>query len=87
MKKKPELSDWLRSEYKRTDFGKLVRGKYADQVRNSTNVVVLDPQVAKVFPNDEAVNSALRGLMELAQSTVRRKSPQTGRRGRRVRTR
>lgn len=54
-----ELNDWGRAEYKRSDLGVLVRGKYAKRVRESTNVVVLDPQVAKAFPNDEAVNTAV----------------------------
>jgi len=65
-----ELKDWLRPSYKRSDFKELVRGKYAERLRTSTNVVVLDPQVAKVFPNDEAVNNALRGLIELARSSA-----------------
>jgi hypothetical protein len=76
-KRKSELRDWLRPEYKRSDFGEFVRGKYADQIRASTNVVVLDPQVAKVFPNDEAVNAALRGLMEVARSSARLTSRST----------
>ena len=38
-----ELNDWGRPEYKRSDFGKLVRGKYAKRIQESTNVVVLDP--------------------------------------------
>ncbi len=39
MKKvKSELNDWLRPEYKRSDFGTLARGKYARRVRASTNV-------------------------------------------------
>jgi hypothetical protein len=67
---KSELNDWLRPEYKRSDFGELVRGKYASRIRTSTNVIVLDPQVAKAFPNDEAVNDALRGLMKLARSSA-----------------
>lgn len=68
---KSELNDWLRPEYKRSDFGELVRGKYASRIRTSTNVIVLDPQVAKAFPNDEAVNDALRGLVKLARSSAR----------------
>ena len=68
---KSELNDWLRTEYKRTDLGQLVRGKYAKRVRESTNVVVLDPQVAKAFPNDEAVNSALRGLIQSTRSNIK----------------
>lgn len=76
-KSKSELHDWLRPEYTRADFGAFVRGKYADRVRASTNVVVLDPQVAKAFPNDEAVNAALRGLMKLARSSARLRSRST----------
>lgn len=69
-KNKSELKDWLRPQYKRSDFGKFVRGKYSHKVRTSTNVVVLDPQVAKIFPNDEAVNNALLGLIGLARSST-----------------
>ena len=72
--KKSELDDWGRPEYKRADLGELVRGKYAKRIRESTNVVVLDPQVAKVFPNDEAVNDALRELIELPTSSTRSRS-------------
>jgi hypothetical protein len=53
----------LRPGYKRSDFGTLVRGKYAQRVAEATNVVVLEPQVARAFPNDYAVNKALRGLL------------------------
>ena len=65
--KNSELNDWGKANYKRADLGELVRGKYAKRIREATNVVVLDPQVAKAFPNDEVVNKALRELM--AQST------------------
>jgi hypothetical protein len=68
--KDSELDDWGKAEYKRSDLGELVRGKYAKRIRESTNVVVLDPQVAKVFPNDKAVNSALRGLIRSTRSDV-----------------
>ena len=66
--KESELNDWGRPEYKRGDLGAPVRGKYANRIRESTNVIVLDPRVAKVFPNDEAVNSALRGLIRSTRS-------------------
>ena len=56
-------NDELRAEYKRSDFGTLVRGKYAAKVAASSNIVVLDPQVARAFPNDRAVNKALRSLL------------------------
>ena len=64
-------TDELRPEYKRSDFGTLVRGKYAQRVIEATNVVVLDPQVAKAFPNDRAVNRALRGLIRDRKSSAR----------------
>jgi hypothetical protein len=64
----------LRPEYKRSDFtGPLVRGKYAKRLRESSNIVVLKPEVAEVFPNEESVNSALLSLMKLAKKTTRLK--------------
>ncbi len=62
---KPPLNE-LRSEYKRSDFAKLVRGKYVEQLQGNSNVVVLDPDVADLFPNASAVNAALRSLAEIA---------------------
>ena len=61
----------LRPEYKRSDFGKMVRGKYAARIATATNVVVLDPEVAEAFPNDAAVNEALRSLINLAKASTR----------------
>lgn len=78
-KAKCTATDELRSEYRRSDFGHLVRGKYAARVAAETNVVVLEPEVAEVFPNDEAVNEALRGLIDLAATTARLTSRSTGR--------
>ena len=46
------------------DFSKGVIGKYAKQYAEGTNIVVLDPDVAKVFPDSAAVNHALRQLIE-----------------------
>lgn len=67
--KKPEKSeDELRPEYSREDFGKMTRGKYARQVKAASNVVVLQPEVAKAFPNADAVNQALLGLLEIAKT-------------------
>jgi hypothetical protein len=64
-------SDELRPEYRRSDFGSMIRGKYADRASESTNVVVLEPQVARAFPNDRAVNDALRGLMRSKKAAAR----------------
>jgi hypothetical protein len=57
----------LRPEYKRSDFKGLVRGKYVERLQASSNVVVLDPEVAELFPNAAAVNAALRLLAEIAK--------------------
>ena len=72
-------TDELRSEYRRSDFGRLVRGKYAARVAAETDVVVLEPELAEVFPNDAAVHEALWGLMDLAAATARRTSRSTRR--------
>jgi len=73
MKKAQREADELRPEYKRSDFGKMVRGKYAERIKQATNVVVLDPDVAAAFPNDKIVNDTLRRLLELAKSSTHSK--------------
>lgn len=70
MKKADTELDELRPEYHREDFGNMVRGKYAARAKESSNVVVLDPDIAEAFPNALAVNQALRGLLELAKTSV-----------------
>ena len=78
MKKAKKLAaDELRSGYKRSDFGVLVRGKYIERLQKSSNVVVLDPEVANLFPNAASVNAALRALAEIAKraGSMRRRSP------------
>ena len=70
-KAKLEANDWLRAEYKRGDLGQIVRGKYARRMALESNIVVLDPVVSKAFPNEAAVNAALRGLLELAKASTR----------------
>lgn len=49
------------------DFSGGVHGKYAGRFAKSCNVVVLDPDVAQVFPDSESVNQALRALAEIIQ--------------------
>jgi hypothetical protein len=66
--------DELRPEYKRSDFGALVRGKYVERLRTSSNVVVIDPDVADLFPNAVSVNAALRSLAEIAKRAGSRRS-------------
>ena len=61
MKRLPKDPDLL-EEY---DFSKGVQGKYANRFREGTNVVLLDPDIAAAFPSDEAVNTAMRLVMQL----------------------
>ena len=68
MKKVREKNGEVLQEY---DFAKGVHGKYAWRYARGTNVVVLEPDVAKLFPNAEAVNSSLRSLAKIIR---RRKS-------------
>jgi hypothetical protein len=74
-----KIEDDLRPEYKRSDFGKLVRGKYAARISKETNIILLEPEVAKAFPNDQAVNEALRFLINIAQKSAGSKKPSTKR--------
>jgi hypothetical protein len=48
------------------DFSKGIKGKYAKQFRAGTNIIVLAPDVAKVFPDSEAVNETLRAVAKIA---------------------
>jgi len=61
MKKMQKDPDML-EEY---DFSKGVKGKYARRYAQGTNVVVIEPDVAKYFPDHDAVNDALRSLTEI----------------------
>jgi len=62
MKKAREEKDEMLREY---DFWQGVRGKYAQRYARGSNVVVLEPDVAKVFPNADVVNSSLRSLAKI----------------------
>jgi hypothetical protein len=65
------MDDELRPEY---DLSQLlkdgVRGKYAERYRTGTNLVLLDPDVAQAFPDEEAVNEALRLVMQIAKLPI-----------------
>jgi len=71
--------DTLRAEYRREDLGTGVRGKYAEQFKESSNLVLLAPDVAEAFPTPRAVNDALRALIDVAQRSAHpRRSRKTG---------
>jgi hypothetical protein len=62
--KVPQLSTELRPEYS-FDYSKAVRGKYFRRLlKEGSNVVVLEPDIAKAFPNSAAVNDALRSVLK-----------------------
>jgi hypothetical protein len=63
-----EKDDDLEPEYDLRELLKgSVRGKYAERFRQGTNLVLLDPEVAKAFPDPQAVNDALRLVIQLSQ--------------------
>ncbi|MGO4885868.1 MAG: hypothetical protein ACLP59_34360 [Bryobacteraceae bacterium] len=60
----------MRAEY---DFSGGVRGKYVDRYRRGINVVLIDPELAEVFPDSKSVNDALRALAAIATRAESRK--------------
>jgi hypothetical protein len=70
-RKIPVSSDELRPEYN-FDYSKAIRGKYYRRLlKEGTNVVVLEPDVAKAFRDSAALNDALRALLAVARSSRR----------------
>ncbi len=66
-----ETDDELRPEYDLKNLLKDgVRGKYVERYQSGTNLVLLSPDVARAFPSDEAVNEALRLVMQMAKLPI-----------------
>ena len=63
-KANPETEDDLRPEYDFSQMKGAVRGKYVERYREGSNLVLLDPDIAAVFPDAKAVNNALRSLIQ-----------------------
>ena len=63
-------NDDIEKEYDVKSLGKGVRGKYFEQYQKGTNVVVIDPDLSKAFPNAKAVNDALRKVLENQKKTA-----------------
>jgi hypothetical protein len=79
-KKVPRTNeDELRREYDLSKLGPGVRGKYLERARAGSNLVLIEPELAERFPTQDAVNAALRKLVEVAEATAGRGS--SGRRG------
>lgn len=68
----PNNNDEMRPEY---DFSHGVRGKHYAGYRAGTNVVFLDPDVARAFADSASVNQALRLLLQLARTNVPLENP------------
>lgn len=68
----PEANDDMLPEY---DFSNGVRGKHHEAYKAGTNVILLEPDVAKVFPDSAAVNRVLRLLLTLAKDNVSTNKP------------
>jgi len=78
MPSKTKRSDDMKPYY---DFSRGIRGKYAAGCAEGTNVVVLAPDVAEVFPDSAAVNEALRTIVRLSGKTARKKTTSKKRAG------
>lgn len=71
MKDKKRNNDELKSEYN-FDYTKAVRGKYYKRLlKEGANIVMLEPDVAKVFNDSASVNDTLRSLLNLTEKTRR----------------
>jgi hypothetical protein len=70
MKKGARRDNEMRAHY---DFSGGIRGKYARRYAEGTNVVVLDPDVAREFPNADVVNETLRAVAQIVQIKQRRR--------------
>jgi len=69
----------MRAEYRRDDLGKGVRGKHFTDFKKGSNLVLLTPELSKIFPTNEAVNAALSALVGIARSVTGRTSRTGGR--------
>lgn len=67
MKKPNQTNDDMRPEYDFASMAGGVRGKYVERLRRESNIVVLEPEVAEAFPTGDAVNAALRGMLNTAK--------------------
>ena len=68
MRKNKKKTTPMRPEY---DFKGGIRGKYAKRFAEGSNIIILDPDVAKLFPDSKTVNETLRVLAKLAREKVK----------------
>jgi hypothetical protein len=65
-----EMEDELRPEYDFSQIESGVKGKYVERYQAGTNLMLLGPNVAQAFPTEDAVNEALRLLMQITQRQI-----------------
>jgi hypothetical protein len=83
MKAKPKPQDDMRAEYE-FDFSKAERGRYAERLKaEGSNLVLVEPDLAKTFPDSASVNAALRSVVEFAKlsaNITKQASPRSSKR-------
>ena len=62
--------DEMRAEYRREDLGKGTRGKHYAEFKKGSNLVLLTPELSKIFPTNEAVVAALSSLVSVARTAA-----------------
>lgn len=71
---KTKPADDLKPEYDLTRLGPAVRGKYFAKAKSGSNLVLIEPDLAALFPDAKSVNRALRLLADTAQATLNQQS-------------
>ena len=64
-------NDDVHPQYDFASMKRGVRGKYVRRFRTGTNIVLLEPEIAEAFPTDDAVNEALRGILNTTRAIRR----------------
>ena len=80
-KKRDEESDDMRPEYDLRKLKFVGRGIHAERYRSGTNLVLLEPDVRKAFPDDESVNEALRVIAKAGKHLSRNRKRSSKSRG------
>lgn len=70
-KRTDKFADDLRPEYDLKKLTGRVRGKYYKRATAGTNLVLIEPDIARAFPDSQAVNDALRVLVDVATAKAR----------------
>jgi hypothetical protein len=85
MKKVRRVRNDIRREYKRSELGPGIRGRFYAAYRKGHNLVLLKPEVAAAFPSEQAVNDALLSIVRIAKTTRRPTTRSSGRAARAAR--